>query len=106
MDQANYERWWQLHLRTAKGEILNDTEQTEYEAGTSALDLEEQTRGQDADLALLRKLKAEIARLEAAHAQLQTKNRRLEQQIWTLEGAYAVLTGLELGGQSYVTSPV
>ncbi len=106
MDRANYARWWQLHLRAARGEALDDAEQAAYEAGLTALDREEQIKGQDAELELLRQLKAEVARLETTHAQLQTRSHRLDRQIWTLEGAYTVLTGLELGGQSYVTSPV
>jgi len=105
MDQADYTRWWQLHLRAARGETLDNAEQAAYEAGLTALDREEQTTGQDADLKLLQQLKAEVERLETTHALLQSKSRRLDRQIWTLEGAYTVLTGLELGGQSYVTSP-
>lgn len=106
MDQADYTRWWQLHLRAARGETLDDAEQAAYEAGLTALDREERTQGQDASLELLLQLKAEVERLETTHAQLQSKSQRLDRQIWTLEGAYAVLTGRELDGQSYATSPV
>ena len=106
MDEMTYTRWWQLHLRAAKGKTLNAAEQAEYEAGLAALDLEERAQGADADLALLLKLKTEVERLESVHAQLQSRSHRLDQKIWTLEGAYMVLTGFELSSQGYVTSPV
>jgi len=41
MDATTSQRWWQLHLRVAKGESLGLSEQTEYESGLEALDQEE-----------------------------------------------------------------
>jgi hypothetical protein len=103
MDDTTYSRWWQLHRRVARGDNLDPAEQTEYETGLAALDYEEKRQWEDADLAVLRELKAEVERLEMAQAQLQSKSHRLDRQIWTLEGAYMMLTGLELGNQGYVT---
>ena len=105
MDQTTYERWWQLHLKAARGGALDPTERALYEAGLATLDSEEQAQWADTDLALLRQLRAEVERLETTHAQLQARSQRLDRQIWTLEGAYMSLTGLELGKQGYVTSP-
>jgi len=106
MDQTTYERWWQLHLQAARGGTLNPTERDLYEAGLVALDSAEKTQWEEAELALLRQLKAEVERLEMLHAQLQAKSNRLDRQIWTLEGAYMSLTGLELSKQTYGASPV
>ena len=41
MEQAAYEQWWQLHLRTARGEKLRPDEQSLYEAGRRDLEREE-----------------------------------------------------------------
>lgn len=106
MDQIAYQRWWQLHIRVARGESLGVDEQALYEAGLTELDIEEKRQWEDAGLELLRQLKAEVEGLEAAHAQLQARSQRLDRRIWTLEGAYMSLTGLELSSQSHVASPV
>jgi len=37
MDDAKYRRWWQLHLRVARGETLNPAEQAEYARGLKCL---------------------------------------------------------------------
>lgn len=106
MDQATYQQWWQLHIRAANGESLSTGEQAVYEVGLAELDAEEKLLWEDANLDLLRRLKAEVERLEATHAQLQAKSQRLDRRIWTLEGATMGLTGLELSSQSHVASPV
>jgi|GEM_PF-1938875 len=99
MDQTTYERWWQLHLRAAKGEELDAAERAIYTAGLMELDTEEKTQLENSNLTMLRRLRAEVESLETTHAQLQARSQRLDRQIWTLEGAYRVLTGLELSGQ-------
>ena len=60
MDQATYDRWWQLHLRVANGEGLDSTERATYEAGLAVLDAEERAQFDDASLTVLRNLKAEV----------------------------------------------
>ena len=105
MNDTTYARWWQLHRRAAAGETLNPAEQAEYDAGLAVLDYEEKKQLEDVDLAALRTLRAEVKRLETAQVQLQAKNQRLDRQIWTLEGAYMMLTGLELGNQDNCASP-
>lgn len=106
MDQMTYERWWQLYLRVARGETLEAEAEAEYAAGLATLDAEERTEWGNADLALLRQLKADIESLQAAHQRLQAKSQLLDRQIWTLEGAYMALTGVELGSPDHVPSPV
>ena len=107
MNQTTHERWWQLHLRVAKGEELDAAERAIYAAGLKDLDAEdEKTRWENSNLTMLRRLRAEVESLETTLAQLQTRSHRLDRQIWTLEGAYMVLTGLELSGQGYAPSPI
>jgi len=106
MDQTTYARWWQLHVQVARGEELDAAERAIYEAGLMDLDAEEKTQWEDSDLTTLRKLKAEVESLETTHVQLQVRSHRLDRQIWTLEGAYMVLTGLELSGQDHAPFPV
>ena len=101
MDQTTYERWWQLHLRVAKGEELDAAERVIYAAGLTELDAEEKTQWENGNLTMLRRLRAEVESLETAHAQLQVRSQHLNRQIWTLEGAYMALTGLELSSQGY-----
>jgi len=107
MDQTTYERWWQLHLQVAKGEELDAAEQDIYAAGLLDLNAEEEkTPWENSNLTMLRRLRTEVESLETTHAQLQAKSRRLDRQIWTLEGAYMVLTGRELSGQGYAPSSI
>jgi len=37
MKHENYQMWWALHLRVAKGGILQEDEQQTYEAGKRRL---------------------------------------------------------------------
>jgi predicted RNase H-like nuclease (RuvC/YqgF family) len=106
MDQTTYVRWWQLHLRVAKGDELDAAERATYEAGLIELDAEEKAQWTDNDLTRLRKLKAEVESLQATRAQLQAKSRRLDRQIRTLESAFVALTGIELSGLDRAPSPV
>jgi hypothetical protein len=106
MDDTTYRGWWKHHQRVVRGETLNPAEQAEYDAGLAVFDYEEKKQLEDGDLAVLRTLRAEEKRLETAQVQLQAKNQRLDRQIWTLEGAYMMLTGLELDNPGYAASPV
>ena len=101
MDETIYARWWQLHLSVARGEKLDATAQADYDAGQAELDAEERALWENANLTALRRLKAEVEKLETSHDQLQSRSRSLDRQVWTLEGAYMGLTGLELSGQGY-----
>ena len=63
MDDVRYQRWWQLHLRVARGETLNPTERAEYEAGLETLDQEEKEQLQPESVTMLRKLRAQAEQL-------------------------------------------
>ena len=70
MDQATYDRWWQLHLSVARGEVLESTERATYEAGLAVLDAEERAQFGDASLTVLRNLKAEVDLPDASPSHL------------------------------------
>lgn len=106
MEKETYDQWWQLHLRIARGENLDAAEQALYAAGLAALDSEEKMQWEEVNLVRLHQLREEIERLEATHSQLQAQRQHLDRQIWTLEGAYMSLTGLQLSSQSHVPSSV
>ena len=63
MDDVRYQRWWQLHLRVARGETLNPVERAEYEAGLETLDQEEKEQLQPESVTMLRKLRAQVEQL-------------------------------------------
>jgi ribosomal protein L11 methylase PrmA len=104
MENEVYRRWWQLHLRVAKGETLDPTEQVEYEAGLKALDQEEEEQFEQHNVLNLRRLRAQIEQLRLVHSQLLARSARLDEQIAALEEAYRSLTGYELAGEPYASS--
>ena len=104
MENARYQRWWQLHLRVARGETLNPAERAEYEAGLAVLDREEEEQFKPGSVTTLRKLRAQVEQLRRVHAELLAKSARLDEQIIALERAYRALTGYELASEPYASS--
>ena len=104
MNDAQYRRWWRLHLRVARGEMLNPAEQAEYEAGLEVLDQEEKEQLKPGSVTTLRKLRAQVEQLRRVHAELLAKSARLDEQIVALEKAYRALTGYELAGEPHASS--
>lgn len=105
MSETNNERWWSLHLQVSKGEALNAVERRLYEEGLATLDAAEEAQLRASDLAELQRLKLEVEKLETTRARLSARSDRLDRQIWTLEGAYMILTGFQLSSQDYATAP-
>ena len=103
MDEEEYQRWWQLHLRVARGETLDPAEEAEYNAGLETLDQEEKAQFDQNGLTRLRRLRAQVEQLRATHSQLLAKSARLDEQIAALEGAYRSLTGHELVGEPHAS---
>ena len=69
MPDFDYEAWWSLHLRVAKGEALSAQEEQAYQAGLGHLD--SQTEALEGDTILyLRTLRAAISRAADQHATL------------------------------------
>lgn len=82
MDEATYQQWWQLHVRTARGESLRRDEQTIYDAGRHELE-------QDEKLGHLENAKQARVELQT----LERERRRLEQRRQQLDGEIAALEG-------------
>lgn len=80
MDEKQYRRWWQLHLRVARGEALGPAERAEYEVGLEVLDQEEKIHFEQNDLAKLRRLRAQVDQLRMVHSQLLAKSARLDKK--------------------------
>jgi hypothetical protein len=104
MDEKTYQRWWQYHLRSVKGEILAPAEQAEYEAGLQELDREEQEQLYKNSQANLRRAKTQVAELQLTHAQLMSESDRLDKRIAVLEKRYQSLTGYQLLTETYASS--
>ncbi|MCB0047579.1 MAG: hypothetical protein KDD92_19315 [Caldilineaceae bacterium] len=100
MSEFEYEDWWALHLRVAKGEPLSEQETTVYESGLTHL--EGQPTGDDEALTYLRSLRAAIGRAAALHKELAARSADLDKRIVVLESAYQQQTGqkLDLGSHA------
>ncbi len=85
MTDFNYERWWELHVRNAKGEALTVEEQAEYDAGQVILDGEEPIIDSDT-VTRLRVLRSTIGRAVERHTELVSRSEELDQKIAALEG--------------------
>lgn len=91
MSDFNYDHWWSLHLRVAKGELLSEAEQVEYRRGQTHLDDQVELPGDDT-LSYLRTLRAAINRATAVHVAHTARSANLATEIATLETAYQGLT--------------
>lgn len=95
MTDFDYERWWELHLRNAKNEVLSAQEQVEYAAGLAFLD--SQDTFVDSDLLdRLHLLRISIRRASAVRAELLARTEELDREISALGCEYHKLTGQNL----------
>lgn len=104
MNELDFQTWWQLHLRVARGEALPEAEAILYRAGTESLDREETEYLQLASLQNLRQLRKQIQLLTQRLGQLTARNEQLSRKIATLEQTYQQLTGLSLLVDTHVSS--
>lgn len=104
MTDVEYQQWWQLHIRVARGEPLDDTEQALYRAGMDELDREEAERLQLASLAHLQELRNQVQRLTQSLVQLTKQTESLSSRIAALEQTYQQLTGYPLLSDANATS--
>ena len=93
MDQATYEKWWQLHLQNARGESLTPDERALYDTGRRELEQDEQLRNQ----ADTRQAREEWRSLEAEYAMLEQRRQRLNSEIALLESRLSDQTREMLG---------
>jgi multidrug resistance efflux pump len=91
----DYDHWWSLHLRVAKGENLSTQEQRDYELGLGQLDSQSESSESDT-IAYLRSLRAAINRALNLHAELTARSAELDRKIVALESNYQRITGHSL----------
>jgi hypothetical protein len=94
MDAAQYNAWWQLHLRAARGERLDPEEQATYEGGARQLD---QTEAISGNLDRLRRARAAVAQAEAECADLRRRRDALDAEMAALEARLSQRTRQALG---------
>ena len=82
MDANTYQRWWAMHLRTARREDLSAEEKAFYEAGLKQLQQEDVIADGGAGL---RDLRATTAALQAEHGRLHAQCEKLDAEIVALE---------------------
>jgi hypothetical protein len=101
--EFNYEQWWSLHLRVARGESLSTQEEQAYQLGLSHLDGE--TESVEGDTILyLRTLRSAIGRASNQHATLSARSAELDTKIAALESRYQRLTGQALSWDLHVSA--
>lgn len=102
MGTIEYEQWWQLHLRMAKGETLSDEEFSAYNSGLEEQHLAENDINEDL-VKQLQQLRGHLDELAEENSSLHRQQEQLDQKIATLESAYQSLTGQPLTSVSYAT---
>jgi hypothetical protein len=90
MTEQEYQAWWQLHVRMARGETLSHEEKARYEAGAKELDAAEKY---PSTFERLRTMRARIAELKAEEERLLTEQQALDERIAELEARYYAQTG-------------
>ena len=94
IDQQTYQRWWNLHLRVARGDKLDSADQAFYESVRQQPEGEETLRALAPDLGALQ---AVIKSLESEHSGLEARRRQLETEIAALESSLRKSIGQPLG---------
>jgi predicted RNase H-like nuclease (RuvC/YqgF family) len=94
MDQKEYQHWWQLHVRVAKGEVLNPGEQAIYAQG---LKENEQAELLHENLQALRDTRATVARLTREQEKLRAEREELDAKIGALEAKLSAPARQALG---------
>lgn len=102
MEASEYELWWQLHVRVAKGETLNDEELILYNEGLADQHSAEEGINEDL-IERLQQLRTQLDELAHENDSLYKQQEQLDQKIVVLESAYQTLTGQPLTSVSYAT---
>lgn len=82
MNKATYEAWWQLHLRAAKGEELNESERQRYLATLHHLEQEEVFHVDATDI---ERLQNQLTQAQAEGEHLRVYRLQLEAKLAELE---------------------
>lgn len=96
LEPSVYQRWWPLHLRAARGEVLDAEDETFYRSILHQQDQEEVLADQGQ---ALKEARAAIAALEAEHAALEAQRRQVQSEIGALEKLLERRTVKSLGGK-------
>jgi hypothetical protein len=82
MTEAEYQAWWELHLRAAKRETLSAEESARYNAGLLELNGTEVIRP---DYRTARRTREQLRAMQQEHDILHRRREELEKQIHQLE---------------------
>ena len=75
--------WWELHLRKARGESLNEEEQLRYDAELARQ--EREATPLQTDLLSLKALRTEVFALQSTNEQLHSRLAELKKEIHSIE---------------------
>ena len=89
MDQFDYDRWWPLHLKASRGEVISDEERKFYSDCLQRLHVSESF---DADLQELRAARQTVSQLEQQQVSLRARRDELESEISAIEAALSERT--------------
>jgi hypothetical protein len=81
VDHAAFQRWWELHLRVARGDLLNAEERDCYNAGRQDLDGDEKLE----HVKSTREAREQLQALEVERTQLERRRHQLESELAALE---------------------
>lgn len=84
MKRHEYQEWWNLHLRSARGEELPDSERTAYEEGLKQLHAEEVLAD---NLPVIREVREAVMAMDAKCDELHARRQQLKAEIAALEAA-------------------
>jgi len=96
MDQATYEKWWPLHIKSARQEPLTAEEQAFYETGRKELESEEVIH---TDFEELRRIRDAVKASETELEELREQSKQLKARIAALEASLPRRTKELLGIQ-------
>jgi hypothetical protein len=82
VDEAEFQRWWEMHLRIARGQLLSPDEKAVYEAGREDLERDEKLQ----EVRSTREAREQLQKLEAERGQLEKRRQQLDREIAALEG--------------------
>jgi hypothetical protein len=94
MSELEFEKWWALHIRSARGESLTDDERALYHKGLREL------HGQEAlfeDLDSMRKAREAVMALDSRCDQLHARRKQLKERIAHLEASLSPEVRRSLG---------
>ena len=94
MDNPEYQRWWALHVRSARGGTLTEAEQATYQQGLKQLHQDEVLAD---DLPSIRQAREAVVALDSRCDELHARRQQLKQQIAQLEASLTPETRRNLG---------